>query len=131
MKTEAKNNKPNSRYFTYALGFFILTNLGIYFNPDKTRELILSLPSTIKSKIIFSNFYPTLDIMIDFVMILVIIFLLYSLYFGITFVRDEPDSNKLFKLVPKSISGFIAILLIIVCLVYVKLIVFELVNVFL
>ncbi|MFH1365930.1 MAG: hypothetical protein ABIG99_00855 [Patescibacteria group bacterium] len=38
-------------------------------------------------------------------------------------MRKEPNDQKLFNLIPKTISGFFAVLLIIVCLIYLKMIV--------
>ena len=106
------------------MAFFALSNLALFWDPlDKVRNLLFSFPS-IKSKILFSNFFDIFEQITGSVIFLVLIFLLCSVYFGIQFIRKAPNDKKLFKLIPKSLPGFFTVLLIIASLVYIKLIVF-------
>lgn len=114
----------NNRNFAYSFLFFILTNIAMYFNPDKTRELIFSLPSDIKSKILFSDLFPTFEHAINSIIILFFIFLVCSMYFSIKFINKEPNSKKLLGVIPKSIFGFFAFVPIVMCLIYIKMILF-------
>lgn len=120
-----ENNKikSNNRNFIYSFLFFVLTNVALYFDPDKTRELVFSLPIKIKSKLLFSDLFPVFEHTIDSVIILVTVLLLCSLYFGIQFIRKEPGNKKLLGIIPKSIVGFFALALVIVGLIYLKMIV--------
>lgn len=122
---ESQNNKSNNRNFLYSLLFFVLTNVALYFDPDRTRELVFSLPIHIKSKLLFSDLLPAFEHTIDSVIILVTIFLLCSLYFGIQFIRKEPNGRKLFRIIPKSLVGLFTFALVVVGLIYLKMIVLE------
>lgn len=125
---ENQNNKSNNRNFLYSFLFFILMNVALYFDPDKTRELVFSLPIHIKSQLLFSDLFPAFEYTINSVIILVTILLLFSLYFGIQFIRKEPNDKKLFKIIPKSIVGFFTLALIVVGLVYLKMIIFGFIE---
>jgi hypothetical protein len=118
-----ENKKSNNRNFLYSFLFFVLTNVALYFDPDRTRELVFSLPIHIKSRLLFSDLFPVFEHTIDSVIILVTILLLFSLYFGIQFIRKEPNDRKLFGIIPKSITGFFMFALIVVCLIYLKMII--------
>ncbi|MFA5751059.1 MAG: hypothetical protein WC898_02105 [Candidatus Paceibacterota bacterium] len=122
-----ENNKvkSNNRNFLYSFLFFVLTNVALYFDPDRTRELVFSLPTYIKSKLLFSDLFPAFEYTIDSVIILVTVLLLCSLYFGIQFIRKEPDDRKIFRIIPKSVVGLFTLALVVVGLIYLKMIVFE------
>lgn len=115
--------KNNNRNFIYSFLFFVLTNIALYFDPDRTRELVFSLPTQIKSKLLFSDLFPAFEHTIDSVILLVTFFLLCSLYFGIQFIRKEPNDRKIFKIIPKNIVGFFTVALVVVGLIYLKMIV--------
>lgn len=120
---ENQKIKSNNRNFIYSFLFFVLTNVALYFDPDRTRELVFSLPLNIKSKLLFSDLLPAFEYTIDSVIILVTVLLLCSLYFGIQFIRKEPGDQKLLRIIPKSIIGFFAFALVVVDLIYLKMIV--------
>ena|SRR3989344_2213240 len=116
-----KINKHN-RNFIYSGAFFALANMILFWDPlGKVRNLLLSFPS-IKSKLLFSDLFPAFEQITGSMIILVLILLLCSVYNSVQFIRRS-SSEKLFKLIPKSLLGFFAVLLITACLIYLKIIV--------
>jgi len=80
----------------YSVLFFILVNLMLFLDPFKE-----------------------LDSMIIFVSV----FLICSVFFSVQFMVKEPNDKKLLKFIPKSLPGFFALALVVVCLIYLKMII--------
>jgi len=86
----------NNKNLIYSVLFFILVNVLLFLTPFKGM---------------------------NYMIVFVVIFLVCSVYASVRFMVKEPSDKKLLKLIPKSIYGFFAVLLVITCLIYLKMVV--------
>ena len=88
-----KNKNIN---LVYSAVLFVLANIMLFLDPLKEM----------KNMIVF-----------------VAVLLICSVYASVRFMIKEPSDNKLLKFIPKSLLGVFAVLLIITCFIYLKMIV--------
>jgi len=86
----------NNKNLIFSVLFLVLANIMLFIDPFKEMSYMI---------------------------VFVAVFLVCSAYTGIRFMVKGPSDNKLFKIIPKSFLGFLAVLLVITCLAYFKMII--------
>lgn len=97
MNKTNKQNKhmKNNKNLIYSVLLFLLANIMLFLDPFKEMRYMI---------------------------VFVAVFLFCSVYAGVRFMLKEPSDKKLLKLFPVSLSGLLVVLVILVCLIYLKMI---------
>ena len=117
------NNQEWSKELLYSFIFFITAIIWFFFNPlSQMRDIVDSLPSAldIKDKLLDWGIFPIFYHVSSIATVGLFFFLLCSIYAGILSLKKASidSERKIFGFIPKSISGLLAILLILASAAY-------------